>query len=53
MFSSTIILLISRMIVELNKYGIPVLIISERYKFESEIIEEEYIVNNGIVIKKE
>ncbi len=46
-------LLISRMIVELNKYGIPVLIISERYKFESEIIEEEYIVNNGIVIKKE
>lgn len=46
-------LLISRMIVELNKYGIPVLILSERYKFESEIIEEEYIVNNGIVIKKE
>ena len=42
-----------RMIVELSRCGIPVLVISERYKFESEIIEAEYIVNNGTVVKKE
>lgn len=46
-------LFMERILVELNKYGIPVLIISERYKFESEIIDEEYIVNNGIIVKKE
>lgn len=46
-------LFMGRMIVELSKYGIPVLIISERYKFESEIIETEYIVNNGTVVKKQ
>lgn len=42
-----------KMIIELSKYGIPVLIISERYRFESEIIEKEYIVNNGTVVKKQ
>lgn len=42
-----------RMIVELSKYGIPVLIISERYKFEMEIVESEYIVNCGNIVKKE
>lgn len=46
-------LFMGRMIVELSKYGIPVLIISERYKFESEIVEAEYVVNNGTVVKKQ
>lgn len=38
-----------RLIVELSRYGIPVLILSERYKFESKVIEKEYVVHEGII----
>ena len=44
-------LILNRMIVELGKYGIPVLIVSEHDRFESEIIQSSYIINRGSLIK--
>ena len=43
-------IIMNRIIVELSKYGIPVLIISEHDRFESEIIESVYIINKGMLI---
>ena len=42
-----------RLIIELSRYGVPVLILSERYKFESKIIETEYVVHDGVIAKKQ
>ncbi|MBU9727548.1 sugar ABC transporter ATP-binding protein [Diplocloster modestus] len=44
---------IDRLMIELSRYGVPVLILSERYKFESKIIETEYVIHKGVIAKKQ
>lgn len=44
-------IVMDRILIELGKYGIPVLIITERYRLATEITGAEYTVNRGDIFK--
>ena len=43
---------LKKILLELGMYGIPVLIISERYKLEADIIETEYVLSDGRIVRR-
>lgn len=43
---------LQKILLELCMYGIPVMIVSERYKAEADIIETEYVVSEGRIVRR-
>ena len=43
---------LQKILLEMCMYGIPVMIVSERYKLDADIIETEYVLNEGTIVRR-